>query len=77
MTKSSTIAALALLSSSSVDAFSVSPLVGNRLPTLRKSNVSGLKMSSAEDEIAKLRAAAAKMREEAQGLEKVRIPLML
>ncbi len=77
MTKSSTIAALALLSSTSVDAFSVSPSVGNRLPTLRKSNVSALKMSSAEDEVAKLRAAAAKMREEAQGLEKVRILLIL
>ncbi len=73
MTKSSTVAAIALLASSKVDAFTLSPLAGNKPLSVRSRNVGALQMSSAEDEIAKLRAAAAKMREDAAGLEKVRI----
>lgn len=70
MTKTSSIAAIALLSSCSVDAFTMSPMAGSKLSTLRNRHVDVLKMSAAEDEISKLRAQAAKMREEAQSLEK-------
>lgn len=76
MTKTSSIAAIALLSSCSVDAFTMSPMAGSKLSTLRNRHVDVLKMSAAEDEISKLRAQAAKMREEAQSLEKVRMNKM-
>ena len=70
-----TLAALAMLSAkSSVDGFTMNPMTGSRNMNLSRNNrnVNALQMSSADDEIAKLRAAAAKAREEAQMLEKVR-----
>jgi len=68
MTKATTLTVLALLSSA--EGFTMSPMA-NKI-SVRSTHTSVLKMSAAEDEVAKLRAAAAKMREEAQSMEKVR-----
>ena len=68
MTKATALTVLALLSST--DGFTMTPMV-NRI-SARSTHTSVLKMSAAEDEVSKFRAAAAKMREEAQALEKVR-----
>lgn len=69
-----TLTSIALLSSGmSANAFTVNSSVGNKMSTMRsRSNVNALKMSAAEDEIAQLRAAAAKIREDAENLERVR-----
>lgn len=67
-----TLTSIALLSSGmSANAFTVNSSVGNKMSTMRsRSNVNALKMSAAEDEIAQLRAAAAKIREDAENLER-------
>ena len=59
---------LALLAYS--EGFTMSP-VANKI-SVRSTNTSFLKMTAAEDEVAKILAKAAKMRDEAQQLEKVR-----
>lgn len=66
MTKATALTVLALLSST--DGFTMTPMA-NKI-SARSTHTSVLKMSAAEDEVSKLRAAAAKMREEAQALEK-------
>jgi hypothetical protein len=72
MTKTSSITSIALLSASimSVNAFTMNPLTANSMSTLKRKNIDVLKMSAAEDEVAKLRAAAAKIREDAENLER-------
>ena len=68
MAKFTAFTVLALLVSS--EAFSMSPMT-NKI-SARRTNTSLLKMTAAEDEVAQLIAKAAKMRDEAQQLEKVR-----
>jgi len=72
MTKTSSITSIAFLSTSimSVNAFTMNPLTANSMSTLQRKNIDGLKMSGSEDEVAKLRAAAAKIREDAENLER-------
>ena len=74
-------AVVATVASAGVEAFS--PVVsrtnnGASMSIMKnKAAASALRMSTADDEVAKLRAAAQKAREEAQALAKVSLPLIV
>lgn len=74
-------AVVATVASAGVEAFS--PVVsrtnnGGSMSIMKnKAAASALRMSTADDEVAKLRAAAQKAREEAQALAKVSLPLIV
>ena len=74
-------AVVATVASAGVEAFSpVAPRTNNGASMSimkNKAAASALRMSTADDEVAKLRAAAQKAREEAQALAKVSLPLIV